>query len=135
MLTAPEIIDKMMAKDAMSQWLGIKIKSIVPGNVELQLVVREEMMNGFGIAHGGITYALSDTCLAFSANSQGRQAVSVETSISHLKPVNTNDVLSTQVEELSLSNRFGKYQIKIYNQDKELVSIFNGTMYRNDDWV
>ena len=135
MLTPTQIIDKMMANDAMSQWLGITIISIAPGNVQLKLVVRPEMVNGFGIAHGGITYSLSDTCLAFSANAHGRQAMSVQTSISHIKPVNIDDVLTTTVEELSLTNRFGKYQIKVFNQEKELVSIFNGTMYRKEDWT
>ena len=135
MLNASQIIDKMMAHDAMSQWLGITIESIAPGNVQLKLVVRPEMVNGFGIAHGGITYSLSDTCLAFSANAHGRKAMSVQTSISHIKPVNINDILSTRVEELSLTNRFGKYQIKVFNQENELVSIFNGTMYRKEDWT
>ena len=92
------------------------------------------MKNGFGIAHGGITYALSDTCLAFSANAHGLHAVSIETSISHLKPVKVGDTLTTSVEEISLSKKLGKYQVKIHNQKKDLVSIFSGTMYRKEAW-
>ena len=125
----------MMAKDAMSQWLGINIDKISPGNVELSLKVRPEMVNGFGIAHGGIAYALSDTCIAFSANAHGYQAVSIETSITHLKPVKENDLLRTKVEEISLSKKFGIYQIKIFNQDDILVSVFKGTMYRKEKWT
>lgn len=135
MLSPTEIIDKMMAKDAMSQWLGLKVLFVKPGNVEISLTVRPEMVNGFGIAHGGITYSLSDTCLAFSSNAHGRQAVSVETSISHLLPVKVGDILKTNVEEISLSNRFGVYQIKTYNQNNDLVAVFKGTMYRKDEWT
>jgi acyl-CoA thioesterase len=134
MLSPANIVEKMMANDAMSRWLGIDIISITPGNVILSLTVRSEMVNGFGIAHGGITYALSDTCLAFSANAHGRQAVSVETSISHLKPVKIGDVLTTVVEEISLTKRFGIYQIKIVNQLNEPVAVFKGTMYRKENW-
>ncbi|MFK8044299.1 MAG: hotdog fold thioesterase [Crocinitomicaceae bacterium] len=125
----------MMADDAMSQWLGIQITTIAPGNVVLQMVVRPEMVNGFGIAHGGITYSLSDTCLAFSSNSHGLKAVSVETSISHLKPVKVDDILKTEIEEINLSSRFGIYQVKVINQNSELVSVFKGTMYRKDEWT
>lgn len=134
MLTPNEIIDKMIANDAMSQWLGIKVESISVGNVTLSLLIRPEMVNGFGIAHGGISYALSDSCIAFSANTHGKQAVSIETSISHLKPVKVGDILTTKVEEVSLSQKFGIYTIKTYNQNNILISTFKGTMYRKGDW-
>jgi len=135
MLSPNQIVDKMMANDAMSQWLGIEITSVSAGNAELQMLVRPEMVNGFGIAHGGITYSFSDTCLAFSSNSHGIKAVSVETSISHLLPVKIGDVLKTQIEEINLSRRFGIYQVKVFNQNSELVSVFKGTMYRKDEWT
>ncbi len=135
MISPNKIVDKMMANDAMSQWLGIKIDKIEPGNVELSLTVRPEMVNGFGIAHGSITYALSDTCIAFSSNAHGKQAVSIETSITHLKPVKVGDIIRTKVEEISLSKRFGIYQIKTYNQNDVLVSVFKGTMFRQEDWI
>jgi len=124
------IVHKMFDNDAMSNWLGIKIDSIQTGNVVLSMTVRKEMTNGFGIAHGGITYALSDSCLAFSTNTYGLHAVSVETSISHLKPVKIGDILTTKVEEISLSNRIGVYHIQVLNQHNELVSTLKGTMYR-----
>jgi acyl-CoA thioesterase len=94
------------------------------------------MTNGFNIAHGGITYSISDSSLAFSANAHGIQAVSVETSISHLKPVYTGDVLTTKVEEISMSKRIGVYTVNVYNQNNVLVSTLKGTMYRNGkEWI
>jgi acyl-CoA thioesterase len=130
MLSASNIVNKMLDQDAMSKWLGISIVSADKGNVVLSMKVRQEMTNGFAIAHGGITYSLSDSCLAFSANSYGIQSVSVETSISHLKPVNIDDVLTTSVEEISITKRIGVYHISVKNQLGEAVSSMKGTMYR-----
>ncbi len=120
----------MLNNDAMSQWLGIKLVKIEKGNVSISMVVKKEMTNGFGIAHGGITYSLSDSCLAFSANTHGIHSVSIETSISHLKPVNVGDVLTTKTTEISLTKRVGVYQIEVFNQNNHLVSTLKGTMYR-----
>ncbi|MGB1103093.1 MAG: hotdog fold thioesterase [Crocinitomicaceae bacterium] len=120
----------MMSKDAMSQWLGIDVKDIKPGAVKCEMKVRSEMVNGFQIAHGGITYSLGDSALAFSVNSHGIHAVSVETSISHLKPVRISDVLSTRTTEISLSRKIGVYQVDIYNQEEVMVATFKGTVYR-----
>jgi len=130
MLTPKEIVSKMLNNDAMSQWLGIKLVKIEKGNVSISMVVKKEMTNGFGIAHGGITYSLSDSCLAFSANTHGIHSVSIETSISHLKPVNVGDVLTTKTTEISLTKRVGVYQIEVFNQNNHLVSTLKGTMYR-----
>ena len=91
MLTPAEIVQKMMAEDQMSQWLGIEVTSYSKGNVVCEMTVQKEMVNGFNIAHGGITYSLADSALAFSVNAHGIQSVSVETSISHLKPVKIGD--------------------------------------------
>jgi acyl-CoA thioesterase len=136
MPTPTEIVNAMLNNDQMSQWLGIQLISVEKGNVTLQITVRKEMTNGFDIAHGGITYSISDSSLAFSANSYGTKAVSVETSISHLKPVHVGDVLTTSVEEISLSKRIGVYHIKVHNQNQILVSTLKGTMYRTDkEWT
>lgn len=136
MLSPKDIVQKMMDNDAMSQWLGIKILSVEKGKVCVQMTVRKEMTNGFNIAHGGITYSLSDSSLAFSANTYGIHAVSVETSISHLKPVHVGDVLTTTVDEISLTKRIGVYHVNITNQNNHLVSTLKGTMYRTGkEWT
>lgn len=131
MLDPKDIVSKMMQDDQMSQWLGIKIKSFTKGNVICSMVVRPEMVNGFNIAHGGITYSLADSALAFSVNAFGLHAVSIETSISHHKPVRINDKLHTSTEVFSLTNKIGVLQTKITNQDNILVATFKGTIYRN----
>ena len=130
MLSPKEIVNKMLSNDEMSLWLGIELISVELGQVAIQMTVRKEMTNGFGIAHGGITYSLSDSCLAFSANTYGIHSVSIETSISHLKPVNVGDVLTAKSKEISLTKRVGVYQIDVFNQNNHLVSTLKGTMYR-----
>ncbi len=136
MTAAEQIVSEMMARDSMSQWMGIQIIMISPGNCKLEMVVRESMLNGFRIAHGGIAYALADTALAFASNAHGVKCYSVETSISHVKTVELNDTLTTKVEEKSLSKRIGIYWIEVLNQKNEVVALFKGVVHRSDkNWL
>lgn len=127
---AVRVVARMYEQDAFSQWLGVERKLVGPGLCQLVATIRSGMLNGFAIAHGGITYSLADSCLAFASNSHGIQAVSIETSISHTKPVKEGDVLTASAEELSLSNRIGIYHITITNQRNEVVALFKGTVFR-----
>lgn len=130
-LSPKEIIDKMMAADKMSQWLGIQILTYDPGSVGIKMTVQPEMVNGFDVAHGGITYSLADSALAFSCNSHGIRSMSIETSISHQKTVKVGDELTVYSKELSISRKIAVYEMEIKNQDNELVAHFKGTCYRS----
>lgn len=131
-----QIVDLMMDQDFMSQWMGIERLKEEEGECVLKMLVRKEMLNGFGIAHGGITYSFADSAFAFASNSRGKKAVSIETSISHLKPVNEGDVLTATAREIHLSNKIGTYQVAVTNQNEELVASFKGTVYRTSkDWL
>lgn len=133
---ATRVVDKMYNNDPFSLWLGIKRIEDGAGKSVLRMTVRKEMLNGFAIAHGGITYSLADSALAFASNSHGRMSVSVETSISHLVPCKEGDVLTTQVEEVSVTNKIGVYHITIVNQDNKKVAVFKGTVYRTGkEWT
>ena len=132
---ASRVVDKMYNNDPFSQWLGIERIKDGAGESVLSMKVRKEMLNGFAIAHGGITYSLADSALAFASNGHGRMAVSVETSISHTAQVKEGDVLTTSVKEVSLTNKIGIYIIDIRNQEEVLVATFKGTVYRTGkDW-
>ena len=122
--------EQMYENDAFSQWLGIEILEMSAGYAKLRMVVREEMTNGFKIAHGGISYSFADSAFAFASNSRGRHAVSVETSISHLAPIHIGDTLTAEAIEEKLGHKIGVYQIRINNQNSDLVAIFKGTVYR-----
>ena len=81
MKTPEEIINLMMSKDAFSNWMNIKVNTIEKGSCSLSCMIKEEMLNGFSIAHGGIAYSLADSTLAFAANSHGHQSFSIESII------------------------------------------------------
>ena len=129
---AVKVVDLMYNNDPFSQWLGIERIEDDKGKSVLRMKVRKEMLNGFDIAHGGITYALADSCLAFASNSHGRMSVSVETSISHTQPLKEGDVITAVADEVSLTNKIGVYHIKVTNQDEKTVALFKGTVYRTD---
>lgn len=132
---AKSVVDKMFAKDWFSQWLGIERIETGEGRCVLRMKVRQDMLNGFGIAHGGITYSLADSALAFASNSHGRMAVSVETSISHTGSVKEGDVITAVAEEMSCSNKIGVYQVRVSNQEDKTVALFKGTVYRTSkEW-
>lgn len=136
MKSPKEITDTMMAKDYFSQWLGIKVLSTSSGVCKLSMIVKREMLNGFGIAHGGITYSLADSALAFASNSHGQKAVSVETSISHIVSLTEGDEIIAEAKEENCSNKIGVYTIKVYKaKDLTVVALFKGTVYRTSkDW-
>jgi acyl-CoA thioesterase len=127
---ASKIVDAMFNNDLYSQWLGIERIADGAGVSVLRMIVRPEMLNGFSIAHGAITYALADSALAFASNAHGIQAVSIETSISHVAPVKVGDVLTTSVLELSITSKTGVYLITIANQEDKPVAYFKGTVFR-----
>lgn len=129
-MTPSEIVNKMYTNDAFSQWLGIERIEERAGYCKLQMTIKEEMTNGFKIAHGGISYSLADSALAFASNGYGIQSVSIETSISHTKPAKIDDVLIAEAKELSKTNKIGIYQIDIRNQHNEIIALFKGTVYR-----
>ena len=133
---AEKVVARMMERDAFSHWLGIEVCSVAPGACELRMAVRDEMDNGFRITHGGISYCVADSALAFASNSHGIQAVSIETSVSHVKPVHSGDLLTATAEELSRSNRIAVYQVHVVNQDETVVALFKGTVFRTGkEWV
>ncbi len=133
---ASRIISQMYDNDPFSQWMGMERIEEGEGFCTLRMKVRKEMTNGFGLAHGGITYSLADSALAFASNSRGRHALSIETSISHLAPVSPGDELTARARELHLGARLAHYEVSITKQDGSLVALFKGTVYRKrEEWV
>ena len=127
---AKKVVDKMISGDAFSQWLGIEVLEITEGFCKLKMTIRDEMTNGFNIAHGGIAYSLADSALAFAANSDGIQSLSVETSISYTNKVMSGDTLIAETQEISKNDKSAVYNISITNQDNIEIAHFKGKVYR-----
>ncbi|HNL39298.1 MAG TPA: hydroxyphenylacetyl-CoA thioesterase PaaI [Saprospiraceae bacterium] len=129
-MTPLEIFHKMFDNDPFSRWMGMELVSVGPGVCTLRMTVRPEMLNGFGVAHGGITFSLADSAFAFACNSQGRHAVSIHCSIEHARPVVAGDVLTATAAEEHLGNSLSNYAITVRNQDDAPVAFFRGVSYR-----
>ncbi len=132
---AKKIVDKMMAEDRFSQWIGIEVILAEQGHCILKMKIREEMVNGFGISHGGIAFSFADSALAFASNAYGRLSVALECSISFAIAVKVGDELICEAKELSITNKTATYHIEISNKKKEKVAFFKGTVYRTSkEW-
>lgn len=127
---AQAVVHKMMEDDLFSQWLGVEVLEIREGYSRIRMTIRQEMVNGFGIVHGGIPFSLADSAFAFACNNRNDLSVALDTSINFLRPVHVNDVLTAEATELHNGNSTGLYQIAIYNQDNKLIAQFKGLCYR-----
>ena len=126
-----EIVNKMLSKDAFSEWLGIKVEKIEEGYCKISMTVKKDMLNWFGIALGGIAYSLADSALSFASNSRGKHAVTVTTSIHKIERINEGDKLIAIAKETSAKNTLGFYKVNI-KREKKVVAMFKGTVYRTD---
>ena len=125
---------KMLSQDAYSQWLGIEILECEIGRCKVAMKVRPEMLNSMQKAHGGITYSLADTAFGFAANTHGKFAVSIETSINHIEAVNEGDYLTAESVIEDVKNKLGFNIIEVKRGD-EMVALFKGVVYRTQkDW-
>ncbi len=135
MKSPDQVVHQMIKHDHFSQWLGIQLIQIDKGGCTLQLTVNNEMLNGFSIAHGGISYSLADSALAFASNAHGFKCVSIETSISHLRKVQEGDRLTANATELHRGKTVGVYDVKITDQEDKLVALFKGIVnISNELW-
>lgn len=129
-LSPKAIAEHMLAEDAFSQWLGIEILACRQGYCKVGMRIREEMLNGMGDAHGGISFSLADTAFAFAANTYGRQAVSIEASINHVKALKAGDYITAESDFDLTKYKLGFHIIKV-SCEQEVVAIFKGIVYRS----
>jgi len=127
---ADRIAAGMMAKDLFSQWLGITVVEVRPRTATVRATVRPEMVNGFGVTHGAIAFAIADSAFAFACNTHGKVTVSIENSITYPMAILPGDVLTAVAESEGESNRLGYYRVVVKNQKDEVVALFRGTAYK-----
>ena len=132
MPTASAVVAHMMKHDLFSQWLGIEVLEIKDGYSKIKMTVRKEMINGFGIVHGGIAFSLADSCFAFACNNRNILSVALDTAINFTKPVHVGDNLTAEAKEIHNGQSTGLYHITISNQKDHVVAIFKGTCFRTN---
>lgn len=127
---ADAVVAGMLSRDAFSRWLGVELVTLRPRACTLRMRVRDDMVNGFGVSHGGIVYSLADSALAFASNTNGNITVSVDNSISYPAPVQVGDDLLAVAEEESAGARMGFYRVTVARQDGTVVGLLHATVYR-----
>ena len=130
--TPEAVVTHMMQHDLFSQWLGIEVLAISAGYSKIKMIVRNEMINGFGIVHGGIAFSMADSAFAFACNNRNVLSVALDTSINFTKPVHVADVLTAEAKELHNGKSTGLYHITITNQHDHMVALFKGTCFRTN---
>jgi acyl-CoA thioesterase len=129
-MKAEQVLQKMMENDRFSQWLGLVVDAIGEGYCRLHYTVKEDMLNGFGIIHGGAVFAAADSCFAFACNSHGRLSVALDVSITFTKTAKVGAVLSVEAKEIYLGGKTSLYDITTKNEAGEIIAVFKGTAYR-----
>jgi acyl-CoA thioesterase len=135
-MTKPQqILEKMLETDAFSRWLDLVIDEITEGGCRLHYTVKANMLNGFGIIHGGVVFSASDSAFAFACNSHGRLALALDVSITFTKSAKEGEVLFVEAHEVYLGNKISVYDILTKNEQGEIVAIFKGTAYRTSKGI
>jgi len=133
--TAQLVFDKMMTTDYCSQWMGIEAVSLKEGYCKIKMTVHRDMLNGFGILHGGIAYAFADSAFAFASNSYGRIAVSVTGSMSFAKSAKEGAVLFAEATALNVGHKTAEFDVNVTDEKGVIYYRFRGTVYRKSDNV
>ncbi len=129
-MTPQAILDKMLANDAFSRWLGLEVEAIGVGYCRLHYVITPSMLNGFGTVHGGVLFSAADSAFAFACNSHGQLSVALDVSISFTQSARVGERLSVEAKEIHLGNKTSVYDIITRNEANEVIAIFKGTAYR-----
>ena len=129
---AERVVAAMTAKDAFSRRMGMKVVEVRPRAATVRMVVTGEMLNGFGVCHGGVTFALADSALAFASNTHGAVTMSIESSITYPKGIREGDVLIAAAEEESGTNRLAFYKVTVRRAAGDVVALFRGTVYKTN---
>ena len=128
------IVQQMLDHDLFSQWLDINVDEISEGKCTISMKVKEQMTNGFKIAHGGIAYSLADSCAAFTANSFGKIAVTQESKIKYLKKTFTGDKLTASC--MTSFDKKKNLEVRIENQANELIAVYSCQIhYTSKHWA
>jgi acyl-CoA thioesterase len=131
-LIAERSVDALYGRDRASQSLGMRVTAVRPGFAQVTMPVRADMVNGHGLCHGGLIFALGDSAFAFACNTYNEATVGAAANIDFLAGAHAGDTLTAEARELWRTRRNGLYEIVIFNGHGERVALFRGRSYRID---
>ncbi|HET7671751.1 MAG TPA: hydroxyphenylacetyl-CoA thioesterase PaaI [Burkholderiales bacterium] len=117
------IIDK---EDRASHWLGMKRLEVRPGYARMSMRVKEHMVNGQKVCHGGLIFSLADSSFGYACNSHGQHALAASCSIDVLAPAQLGDELTAEAQETAHVGRTRVYDVRVTNQEGKLIALFRG---------
>jgi acyl-CoA thioesterase len=136
-MDAQQIADRvgigMLAEDEASRGLGMQIQAMAPGYSRMTMPVRQDMLNGFRICHGGFITLLADSAFAFACNSRNALTVAAGIVVDFIAPAQLGDLLTAEAQEVSLAGRTGVYDVKVTNQRGELIAVLRGRSHKLKD--
>lgn len=124
--TARRCAEAMLAQDRSAKLLGISVDVTAPGEAEARMTVRDDMVNGIDVLHGGLTFALADTAFAFACNGHNERSFAASAQIDFLRPALAGDELTARASQDHQGRRSGYYSVRVVNQRGELVALFRG---------
>ncbi len=129
-IDAAAVVAELYRRDVSTQTFGIELVDAGPGRAVVSMVVRPDMCNGYDVCHGGMTFTLADTAMAFASGSHNQTALAAAASIDFLSPVPRGSVLRATAEERWLKGRTGLYDVRVELDDGTLVAVFHGRTVR-----
>ena len=130
-----KVAQKMIEQDRVLSLLDIEIEQVDIGFARASMKITKEMLNGFNIAHGGMTFSLADTAFAYACNSRNQLTVAASAKVKFLKMVRLGDKLTATAKERAISGKKGIYDVRVENQNGELVALFEGKSHALDEKV
>lgn len=127
---AEAVADSMWSRDRATQALGMRIEAIRPGYARISMPVREDMLNGHRICHGGLIFTLADSAFAYACNSYNKNTVASACHIDFLAPGREGDMLQAEAVEQSASGRTGVYDVTVRDGEGRTLALFRGKSYR-----
>ena len=127
---AAAVVAELYRRDVSAQTFGIQLVDAGPGRAVVSMVVRPDMCNGYDVCHGGMTFTLADTAMAFASGSHNQTALAAAASIDFLSPVPRGSTLVATAEERWLKGRTGLYDVRVELDDGTLVAVFHGRTVR-----
>lgn len=128
---ALHILQQMEKSDATNAFFGIKINEARQGFVKGSLTILPEMINSVGVAHGGICFALADTCCGIAVNLHGRKCVSTETSINQFRPALAGQTIFCTTKEEFMGEKIAVMTGEVFSPEGERIALFKGSYYRS----
>jgi len=127
---AEACVNELYQRDQASQDLGMRVVTVAPGQVVMEMRVQKRMLNGHRICHGGYIFALADSAFALASNSENYSSVATDCMIDSVKPGQLDDLLTAVAKQIDQGKKVGYYDVSITNQQGEKVAHFRGKSYR-----